>query len=506
MKKPLIYLLLFLAIAGCKKDSHKPAPPVETPEIQFVLYAVSNPGTITGGPVTLTLAGDSAIGVVPAISNQKKFVLSFLPENANVKVGDAVQQSGVTVNDFTTPITYTFTNSKGVVKNYKVSIRNFAGIPILYLNTSGPVVSEDDYITGSISFNANGEYGQDTVTRTLQIKGHGNSTWAMPKKPYKVKFDKKTTVLGMPAAKNWILLANYADKTLLRNSVALSMGQQFSAASTPRYRFVDVVMNGVYQGNYDITEFVEINANRINIPALGAADNSADVITGGYLLEVDQRKGETTTFQTTKGLDFGLKDPDPITPDQLAYIQGYIQQTEDAIFAPNFADPIDGYAKYIDVDSFIDYYLVKELMKDNDGLDYSSIYYYKDRGGKLVMGPLWDFDLAGGNTNYSDCQYPTGWWIRNCVWFNRLFQDPAFAAKVKQRWATLKTTTIPAIFTNIDRNAAYINLSQQQNFKTWNILGEYVWPNVVWLGSYQPEVDYLKTWLNTRVAWMDSNL
>src|ERR1700744_28200 len=113
--------------------------------------------------------------------------MSFLPETANVKVGGVVQQSGVTVNDFTTPVTYTFTDAKGVVTNYKVSVKNFAGIPILYLNTSGPVVSEDDYITGSVSFNDNGQFGQDTITRTLQIKGHGNSTWGMPKKPYKIK-------------------------------------------------------------------------------------------------------------------------------------------------------------------------------------------------------------------------------------------------------------------------------------------------------------------------------
>jgi CotH kinase protein len=506
LKKLHIYLLLFIAFSGCKKDTHKPAPPVETPGIQFVLYPTTNPGAVPASAINLTIVGDSATAVLTTISNQKKFIMSFLPQTANVKVGDVVQQSGVTVNDFTTPVTYTVTDSKGVVTNYKVSVKNFAGIPILYLNTSGPVVSEDDYITGSVSFNDNGQFGQDTTTRTLQIKGHGNSTWGMPKKPYKLKLDKKAALLGLPAAKNWILLANYADKTLLRNCAALSMAQQFGAASTPRYRFVDIVMNGVYQGNYNITEDVEINANRINIPELAATDNSADVITGGYLLEVDQRKDEDNVFTTTKGLDFGLKDPDPISPQQLTYIQGYIQQTEDAIFSPNFADTVSGYNKYIDVNSFIDWYLVKELMKDNDGLDFSSIYYYKDRGGKLVMGPVWDFDLSGGNTNYSDCQYPTGWWIRNCVWFNRLFQDPAFAAKVKQRWVQLRVTVIPSIFTNIDNYDAYINISQQQNFKTWNILGEYVWPNVVWLGSYQPEVDYLKTWLHTRVTWMDANL
>jgi len=501
------YLLVFIALAGCKKQpvisNTGPVQPV--PEIQFLLTSTTNFGKFTGGEIYLKMTGDSAKGVVPVVSNQKSFVLSFIPATANVKIGDVVQQSGVTVNDFTKPITYTFTNAQGVFRSIKVSVTNFTGIPVFYLTTAGPVVSRDVYITGSLSVNPNGQFDQDTSAIPLTIKGRGNSTWGMPKKPYHIKFNKKAPLLGLPAAKDWVLLANYSDKTLLRNSVALAIGQQFSADFTPHYRFVEVIMNGVYLGDYNLTEQVEVNPGRVNITKMTTSDTSPDAITGGYALELDQHLSDTPYFYTTKNLPITIQSPGAITASQLTYIHNYFQQTEDAIFADNFADPINGYAKYINVDSFIDWYLVKELMKDNDGLGYSSIFYYKDRGGKLGMGPVWDFDLAGGNTDYSDCKNPTGWWIRNAVWFNRLFQDPAFAAKVKARWVTLKPN-FPAIFANIDYEAAYIDKSQQQNFQTWPILNTYVWPNAVVLGNYSAEVGYLKNWLQTRIDWMDANM
>jgi hypothetical protein len=516
LKKPILYLLLAVAIAGCKKDAPKtPVTPVVikpdpgTPKdtaFQFKLLAKYNTGKFTGDSVSLTVQGDSVIGVIPTQSDEKSFVLSFLPASANVKIGNVIQQSGITANDFRMPVMYTYVDKKGVSKTYKVALSNFTGIPVLTLTTAGPVVSEDVYITGSLQINTNGQYDPVPSPIDLQIKGRGNSTWGMPKKSYRLKFNTKAPMLGLPAAKSWVLLANYSDKTLIRNAVALEMGRQFSSNYANHTRFVEVVMNGEYLGSYTLTEQVEVNDGRVSITELKPKNTSAAEITGGYLLELDQRLGEPSYFYSNSGLPFCIKSPDAITDGQMTYIHDYVQQTEDAIFADNFADPINGYAKYIDVDSFINWYLVKEIMKDNDALDFSSIYYYKERGGKLGMGPLWDFDLAGGNTDYSDCQYPTGWWVRNMKWFNRLFQDPAFQAKVRARFNQLKLTAIPNIYASIDRDAAYLKLSQKQNFYKWDILGTYVWPNVVVLGSYPAEVEYLNTWMHNRIAWMDLNL
>ncbi|WP_214072524.1 CotH kinase family protein [Mucilaginibacter sp. dw_454] len=511
MKNLLPGLLLIVALTGCKKNSVETNPITKTEvtavdtTVKLFLESKSNNGNIDSAGIQLSLVGDSVNVNVPGISTNRSFVLSFEPVNANLKVNGVSQKSGVTVNDFTQPVIYTYTNPNGEAKNIKVSITNFTGIPILFLNTSAPVVSEDDYVTGSLNINVNGQFATFPSNVGLNIKGRGNTTWAMPKKPYRIKFNNKQSMLGLPAAKNWVLLANYSDKSLLRNAVAFDMGHQFGADFTPHYRFVEVVMNGVYQGGYTLTEQVEVDPNRVNINELSTIDNDDSNISGGYLLELDQRLDADYYFYSNAGLPFTISDPDAITAQQLAYIDNYVQQTEDAIFADNFADPVNGYTKYINVDSFIDWYLVKELMKDNDADDFSSIYYYKDLNGKLGMGPVWDFDIAAGNYVGTESNDPTGWWVRNAHWFSRLFQDPAFNARVKQRWQALQPT-LPLILNNIDKNAAYLNLSQQQNFATWPILNVYVWPNSQIAGSYQGEIDYLKSWLKTRIDWMNANM
>jgi hypothetical protein len=510
MKNLLLFLAFAVALSSCKKQPQELAGSATgqtaTTDLKFYLESKDNPGDFDTSRIALTFAGDSVVGVVPGIYKERSFVVSFEPASANLKVGTVVQKSGVTVNDFSKPVIYTYTNAKGEVKELKISITNFTGLPIFYLETSAEVLSEDVYITGTFNSNANGQFDQLPANIPMNIRGRGNGTWLAPKKPYRIKFDSKQSLLGLTAAKSWVLLANYYDKTLLRNAVALDMGHQFSADFTPHYRFVEVVMDGVYIGNYMLTEQVEINQGRVAINELTANDTDDSAITGGYLLEVDESLDADHYFYSKNGLPFTIKDPNDITDKQLTYIQNYVQQTEDAIFADNFADPDNGYAKYINVDSFINWYLVKELMKDNDALDKGSTYYYKDLNGKLGMGPVWDFDIAAGNDATTDVNDPTGWWARNAKWFNRLFQDPVFKAKVKARWQALQPN-LTLVLNNLDKNAAYINLSQQQNFVAWDILNvDLQGTNTEIAGSYKGEVSYLKTWLNTRIAWMNANM
>jgi len=503
-KKVILTVIILALVYSCKKTSGNYQPEANDTTIHFFIDANKNPG-LTSTKIPLELKGDSATANVPGISSARSFVLDFSPDTGNVKVNGISQKSGVTVNDFTKPVTYTFTDSKGRTKAIKVSVTNFTGIPIFFLNTSAPVTSEDDYVTGSLSINTNGQFDAFPKSAALNIKGRGNSTWLMPKKPYRIKFNSKQSVLGLPAAKNWVLLANYSDKTLMRDAVAFDIGHQFGADFTPHYRFVELVMNGVYQGSYMLTEQVEINEGRVDINELSTIDNDADNISGGYLLELDIRLDADYFFSGNSGLPYTIKDPDDITPQQLDYIRNYILQSEKAVYADNFADPLNGYAKYINVDSFINWYLVEELMKDNDAMDFSSIHYYKDLNGKLGMGPVWDLDLAAGNYVGTASNNPEGWWIRQGYLFSRLFQDPAFKARVKQRWQALQPK-LPLIFANIDANAAYLNLSQQQNFKTWDIMNSNIWPVSQIAGSYQGEIDYLKTWLKKRVDWMNANM
>ncbi|QHS56012.1 hypothetical protein GWR56_10875 [Mucilaginibacter sp. 14171R-50] len=514
IKKYALFLLIAAAIAGCKKEvtiKTQPKPPVVAPDsVSFTsvkLEAKKNPGIITKD-VVCDITDDQITAVIPQMEKlSKKLVVTFTTQNSTVTKNDTLQVSGKTPVDLRKPVIYTLTSAKGTTRNYRFTVKVFTGIPVLYLTTNGPVVSKDDYVTGKVDVDPNNSFEQEKLSIPLKIKGRGNSTWSeFPKKPYRLKFNDKAAMLGMPAAKNWVLLANYDDKTLMRTRIAFEFARRIGSDFAPQSRFVEVVMNGKFLGNYLLTSQVEVHENRVNITEMTENDNSGDALTGGYLLELDQRKDEKFWFVTKKNLPFTLKSPEETTPAQLKYIKKYIQDTEDALFADNANDPVNGYAKYIDVNSFMNWFFVEEVVKNQDARDFSSIFYYKERKGKLHMGPVWDFDLSSGNVDYSPAKDPKSWYIRDATWMVRLFKDVTFRSKVKKRWNEIRSTAVEAIFKDIDDNAAYLKLSQQQNFSKWPILDKYVWPNAVVLGNYDLEVAYAKDFLMQRIAWIDAEI
>lgn len=194
---------------------------------------------------------------------------------------------------------------------------------------------------------------------------------------------------------------------------------------------------------------------------------------------------------------FNCSDPDEdldetITGDTRTIfekIQTDVQHVEDVLYSDEFSDPDEGYQKYLDVDSFVDWYFVNEITKNNDAIFFSSVYMYYN-GEKYCMGPVWDFDISQGNYKDSPGEYSDGFYIRNAPWINRLFADPDFVSRVKAKWNEKKAEFF-ALQQYIDEQASYINSAQAQNFRLWNILGVSVWPNVVVPGSYQGEIDYL---------------
>lgn len=505
MKKTLTYLCLVLFVVGCKKDSPKITPPDTTPDFTLLIAQKNNVGKISAD-IYMNVDGETLSGLTPEPEASMSLVPTFTTKSgAVVTAGGATQTSGVTAVDFSKPVVYTVTKD-GAVKTFTVTVSNFTGLPVFTITTSGPVISKDDYVTGTLNINTMGLYDQEVKSIPLQMKGRGNSTWDMPKKPYRLKFDTKTKMLGLSSAKNWVLLANYADKTLMRNLLAFGLAQGAKSDFAPHGIPVEVILNGDHVGNYTLTEQVEINAARVNITELKATDVSATAVTGGYLIELDQRNGEIVHWVTDKNLPMNLRSPEVPNDQQLAYIKTYIQDTENAIFSADFADPVKGYAKYINVDSFISWFFVNEVFKNQDAQNFSSIFYYKDRGGKLGMGPAWDFDLAAGNVDYSDAVKPEGWWVKDGRWMSRLFEDPAFAAKVKAKWSELKAGPLPAMLDNLDKTQASFEFSQRKNFNRWNILNTYVWPNPVVLGTYPKEVAHVKDWLTKRIAWLDANI
>ncbi|MDP1767406.1 MAG: CotH kinase family protein [Nitrospirota bacterium] len=386
-------------------------------------------------------------------------------------------------------------------------------LPMLSISTNRGVeiTSREVYEAGRYTLTS--ENGQLLMDSTLEIRGRGHSTWdLMPKKPYRLKLTSSTSLLSMPANRHWVLLANYSDKTLMRNDIAFELSRRMGMEYTPRSTYVELQLNGAYRGIYQLVEHVRVGPNRVNIPELNVGDTGPDVISGGYLIEIDSRRGEDFCIESaSSAMTFCLSNPDKLLEPgwgaQRAYIEGYIAQTEQAIFSGQFADPGAGYAAYLDVDSAITYYLINEVFKNVDGNLRLSTFLYKKRDGKLTFGPVWDFDLAIGNVNYGHADLTDGWHIRSAPWFRRMFEDPVFEGKVKVRWAQLKANgDLDSLFTFADRRAQWLSKVQVRNFQTWDILGIYVWPNRVVTGAYDREVVAMKDWLRERIAWMDAQL
>ncbi|MBP8881262.1 MAG: CotH kinase family protein [Dermatophilaceae bacterium] len=370
----------------------------------------------------------------------------------------------------------------------------------------------------------------------MKISGRGNYTWTLAKKPYKFSLDKKANLCGMGEAKKWALVANHYDRSLLRNTVAMKMAQGLDGlAYTPDSVPVDVYVNGSYQGQYTLMERVNIGTNRVEIDELKnnqtGANNTAPNITGGYLLEWDFRQGGDHNFAVGGSGWVAIKEPEDetdgsgITSAQINYISNYVTQADTTLFSSSFADPTNGWRKYIDEKSLIDYYIVQELTKNLDANLYTSVHMYKTRDkvvngvtvpGKLYFGPVWDFDTSMGSALYPGNQgTTTGWYLRNQnsaiqakqtseTWFNRLFADPTFAAAVSARWKVIypKLMTTDAF---IASQIPIITTSANTNFTLWNI-NERLETEQVIKGSWSAEVSSLRSWISQRLAWMNSQL
>lgn len=408
---------------------------------------------------------------------------------------------------------------KGKRASQVFSVAN-TGLPTVYINTSEAIADTKTWVEGcSIKVcDSNGTIQVEGI----KVKGRGNTSWDRPKKSYTLKFDKKKDILGMGEDKKWVLIANYSDKSLLRNYIASYMGINiFKSGWNPEFKIVDLIMNGEYLGTYLLGEQIKLGKERVNVEDISdiykkiQEGKNKQLSEGGFVFAVDKHDDTETTFTTSRGYTFVLKDPDPdnfgdfteLPSDVYDFMMSVIQHAEDVVYSDTYKDPSLGYASVIDVDSFIDFYFVNELAKNVDGAWSCSVYfYYNPDDGKIHMGPNWDFDIAYGNANYKNCDYPFDFYIKTSGWFSRLFEDPAFSQKVKDRWNEKKADVYDTINTFIEDTAKSISLSADLNFQKWRILGMYVWPNPAGFltrKTYQSEIDYLVDWLNMRYEWLD---
>ena len=400
---------------------------------------------------------------------------------------------------------------KAIFKHYPAS-----GLPIVKIKTNqvvGPAMDKSSYVEGSLEIIGDGNF-EGLEETNMKIKGRGNSTWwictdasagaVVGKCPYQVKFGDKTSILGMPEDKKWVLLAEKSDKSMIRNKIARYIGELSDLEYTPNAEYVELFINEDYQGTYLIGQKVEESSNRV------------DIGDDGYLIEIDtdannRIDSDDIIFKPTiwssihtDGV-FNIKDPDiDYGSDEFHLIENFINEFESVLYSNNFNSPGSGYESYIDVDSLIDWFLINEIAKTVDARWYSSIYFSYIPGEKIKMGPIWDFDLSYGNLNYSDAQYTSEFYIKQNNWIDKLYQDEVFVEKVKIRYSYYHSK-LDDIKNKIDEFAKYIDKSQKANFERWNILGVYVWPNPVYDLTYEEEVERLKNWIEERMNWLNSN-
>jgi len=388
-------------------------------------------------------------------------------------------------------------------------------LPTMYINTNdgSAVTDKETYIPATITIVSSNR--SDNMTNvSCSVKGHGNSTWGMPKKPYHLKLDKKTNMFGLPAnAKSWILLANYADKTLIHDALASKISELAGMSFSPSRQFVDLYFNGQYEGNYMFSDLMEEGPQRVALEELTMADMQEPEVSGGYLLQLyGFASSDPVWFTSSQGMPIIIKYPGSadINDQQKNYIINYINNTfESRLFSDNFKDPVNGYRAVVDSVSLVNWYIASELTGNPDS--FWSIYIYKHRNDdRLYFGPLWDFDIAFNNDNrLGDATYKL---MRDYAhepraWIERIWQDEWFKQAVQRRWTELVNSGIEdTLETFIDQTAALIDQSQQKNYQVWNTLNTRVYLETYLFDTYAEGIDYLKTYMKERIDFLNKNL
>lgn len=415
-------------------------------------------------------------------------------------------------------------------------------LPIVVVNTYGVDIPDEPKIDAEMGIIFNGDGQVNHINDSLNeffgliaIETRGSSSQSFPAKSYGLEtrgpdsVNYNASIFNWPADNDWILYAPYTDKAMIRNVMTYHLGNEMGRW-TPRTKLCELVLNGEYMGVYVFMERIKQNPGRVNIDPLLPNDTLNNELTGGYIIKVDKTTAggviawdSPYPAQAPSNVTIGLQLHDPsldqLHPSQLNYIQTFFTDWEDALVDSTFADPVLGYRRFIDVPSFIDFFLMNEVSKNVDGYRISS-FFYKERfseGNKMVAGPLWDYNIAWGNSNYCQGGETYGWEINfnevcgggnNPFWWNRLLEDSLYANAVNCRYFELRNSILDTtyLYNYIDSLASILEEPAQRHFQRWPILGNYVWPNNFIGNTYQEEVDFLKSWIAERLTWMDANM
>ena len=412
-----------------------------------------------------------------------------------------------------------------------------SNLPLILINTQGQTILDGSKITAKMSL-INNSTGINNVNDTIfeyngfiGIDTRGSSSLMFDKKSFNVETRDATganlnvSLIGLPTENDWVLYAPYSDKTLMRNVLVYNLGN-LTGRWSPHTRFCELYVNSEYRGVYVLMEKIKRDKNRVNIASLKPEDISGDQLSGGYILKIDRPDSGAwiSPYKARNDIqDVPISYVDPkfedLVPQQRTYIKDYVTGFENALRGVNYKDPNIGYRAYVNMQSFVDYYILNEICRNLDAYRLST-FFYKDKdskGGKITMGPFWDYDISLGNADFFNAGSTIGWVVDGLgngdqygipFWWDKLNTDPYFKSELKKRWNELRSDKFSNLNINksIDSCSVLLTNAEQRNFQKFNILNTYVWPNNYIGGTYANEVIYLKNWIKNRFTWMDSQI
>lgn len=397
-------------------------------------------------------------------------------------------------------------NCKGLEEGITYCERHLSnGLPIVEVDVEdyASVDSKETWVNCKVRI---GKDYYDTIVSNGKIRGRGNATWRdYPKKPYRIKLSAKEAPFGFPANKDWVLLAEFNDKSFLRLPYMCEVSKAAGAQYTVNYQHVNLYLNGEYQGLYVLTDQVKVGKNRVNIED------------DGFLIEEDRYYyKEPLWFTTVAGFNFSFKYPDADDgeivsgDDNFTFITGFFADLETALV--NIAESPDAVSSKVDYTSFAKWYLIQELIGNWEP---NRFYVLDSRSSKLKMYPAWDPEWSMGLAKNGNPNHSAGWYFppelpdneaviwRERQYFTWLFKDPAFIHMLKDEWNLMKPN-LDSVTDVINSVKTEISLAQKDNFDKWQTMGECYGAALVAFGSWEEEVDYVESFFANRIVWMDN--
>lgn len=448
-----------------------------------------------------TIIGDSAVECrILNITDDKVLIPRFTFTGSVVTINGEEAESGKTQVDFSRPVVLSVITASAI-KDYVVTVTAYTGLPTVWLSTNSHVniANANQYYGGSIKVidNATTRATGSVTQASVKIMGLSPIKWyrsdyvlsnstaqLLAKNAYKLKFNNNISLLNDPTGQTWNLYPSNNDITFLHQQTANYMGRMSKLDYTPRSHYVEMFMNSRFFGTYLLEEIPEISSKRV------------DLGSNGFLLSVGA-DGSGLTFNTNYLENtVTVIAPTTIAADWQVWVKNTMLYAENALFSSNFTDVSDGWQKYMDMDSFVDWYLINEIAKNKNGFK-SNCMMTLQSGGKLKMGPLGDFEEAFNTSSTSS----KGFVIKDTKWFTRLFQDPAFVAKVKERFGYFYDHQ-QDILSEINANAEYLKYAVVEDDNRWDTYKAYKSSTVDTWAAYGNAVGVMKVWLTSRMNWL----